>query len=87
MRSKRNKKGNKISKSKYQIRAIQNVLKSFDLREKIVDFLKDDYLLLYDAQCKSKHGSCIKILNPKQMLQRLPIALAHIKAVIDLKTY
>ena len=27
-----------------------------------------------------KHGTEIKILTPKQVLQRLPIALAHIKA-------
>ena len=30
--------------------------------------------------CKSKHGKGLKILTPKQMLQRLPIALAQIKA-------
>ena len=29
----------------------------------------------------------LKILTPKQMLQRLPIELAQVKAVIHLKTY
>ena len=29
---------------------------------------------------ESKQGKGLKILTPKQMLQRLPIALAHIKA-------
>ena len=29
----------------------------------------------------------IKILTPKQMLQRLPIALAQVKVAIHLKTY
>ena len=30
--------------------------------------------------CKSKQGIGLKILSPRQMLQRLPIALAQIKA-------
>ena len=30
--------------------------------------------------CKSKQGTGLKILTPKQILQRLPIALAQIKA-------
>ena len=29
---------------------------------------------------ESKHGKGLKILTPKQMLKRLPIALAQIKA-------
>ena len=29
---------------------------------------------------KSKQGTGLKMLTPKQILQRLPIALAHIKA-------
>ena len=32
------------------------------------------------AKYKSIHGEGLKILTPKQMLQRLPIALAQIKA-------
>ena len=28
---------------------------------------------------KTKHGTGLKILTPKQMLQRLPIALAQVK--------
>ena len=33
-----------------------------------------------EAKYKAKHGEGLKILSPKQMLQRLPIALAQIKA-------
>ena len=33
-----------------------------------------------DAVCKTKQGTGLKILTPKQMLQRLPIALAQVKA-------
>ena len=34
----------------------------------------------YDAKSKATEGTGLKILTPKQMLQRLPIALAQVKA-------
>ena len=33
-----------------------------------------------EAKCKTKYGKGLKILTTKQMLQRLPIALAQVKA-------
>ena len=33
------------------------------------------------ANFKAKHGAWLKILTPKQMLQRLPITLAQVKTV------
>ena len=30
--------------------------------------------------CKTKQGTGLKILTPKQMLQRLPMALAQVKS-------
>ena len=36
--------------------------------------------MVHKAAYDSKHGKRLKILSPKQMLQRLPIALAQIKA-------
>ena len=36
---------------------------------------------------KSKQGTGLKILTPKQILQRLPIALAQIKAGNNQKVY
>ena len=33
-----------------------------------------------EAMHKAKHGTELKILTPKQMLQRLPMALAQVKA-------
>ena len=36
--------------------------------------------MLSEAKCKENYGSGLKILIPKQMLQRLPIALAQVKA-------
>ena len=41
----------------------------------------DDYSrIASEAKYKSKYGEGLKILTPKQMLQRLPIALAQVKA-------
>ena len=34
----------------------------------------------YDAKQNENKGTGLKILTPKQMLQRLPIALAQVKA-------
>ena len=36
--------------------------------------------MLSEAKYKEKYGEGLKILTPKQMLQRLPIALAQVKA-------
>ena len=36
--------------------------------------------MLSEAKYKAKYGEGLKILSPKQMLQRLPISLAQVKA-------
>ena len=36
--------------------------------------------MISEAKTKTTKGTGLKILTPKQMLQRLPIALAQIKA-------
>ena len=36
--------------------------------------------IIYKNKYEAKHGEGLKILIPKQMLQRLPIALAQVKA-------
>ena len=36
--------------------------------------------MLSEAKYKAKYEKGVKILTPKQMLQRLPIALAEVKA-------
>ena len=41
----------------------------------------DDYSsMMSDAKYRATKGTGLKILAPKQMLQRLPIALAQVKA-------
>ena len=62
------KKGNLKSKSKDQIRAIQNVQIFFDLREKIINFFGDYSILISEAKYKAKYGEGMKGLSPKQML-------------------
>ena len=43
--------------------------------------LYDDYsLMASEAKNKAIKGTGLKILTPKQMLQRLPIALTQVKA-------
>ena len=36
--------------------------------------------MILEAKIKATEGKGLKILTPKQMLQRLPVALAQIKA-------
>ena len=53
-------------------------------REEVTNFFKDYIEMLCDASYEAKQnkteGAGLKILTPKQMLQRLPIALAQVKA-------
>ena len=60
-------------------------MKSFTFPEKkLLVFFRDQGKMVLDAAYKSKHnkteGKGLKILTPKQMFQRLPIALAQVKA-------
>ena len=36
--------------------------------------------MVFEDECKAKHGTGLKVLTPKQIFQRLPIALAQVKA-------
>ena len=52
--------------------------------EEVIDFFRDLTEMLSDSNYKAKQnetkGTGPKILTPKQMLQRFPIALAQVKA-------
>ena len=56
----------------------------YDSRQKIIDLLNDNAKIRSEAIYKSKQnkteGTGLKILTPKQMLQRLPIAFTRVKA-------
>ena len=63
---------------------IEKVKNLYNSRQKIIDLLNDNSRIRSESIYKSKQnetkGTGLKILTPKQMLQRLPIALAQIKA-------
>ena len=73
--------GKKTSEQKEAITNLENFYQS---REEVFNFFKDYTKMMIDSKYKAKQdetkGTRLKILTPKQMLQRLPIALAQVKA-------
>ena len=67
-----------------QKEVINNLEKFYNSREEVINFFRDYIEMLSDANYNAKQnetkGTGLKILTPKQMLQRLPIALAQVKA-------
>ena len=58
--------------------------KNFLIQGKEILILFRDYsILVSEAKYKAKHGKGLKILSPKQMLLRVPIALAQVKVVMN----
>ena len=75
----------KIGKKTTEQKEVINNLEKFYLsREEVISFFRDYIEMLsdanYDAKQNETEGTGLKILTPKQMLQRLPIALAQVKA-------
>ena len=54
----------------------------YKARKEAINFYDYYSLMMSEAKTKAKatKGTGLKILTPKQMLQRLPIALAQVKA-------
>ena len=74
--------------SEKQLYTIKNVKNLYDSRQKIIDLLNDNAKTRSEAIYKSKHeAKGLKILTLKQILQRLPIALAQIKAGNNSETF
>ena len=90
IKNKQNEFLNKLSNTKIgkktaeQREVIDNLNKFYKSREEVINFFRDYIEMLSDANYDSKNsetkGKGLKILTPKQMLQRLPIALAQVKA-------
>ena len=63
---------------------IKNYEKFYNSRKQVINFFRDYVEKLSDANYDSKNSETkekgLKILTPKQMFQRLPIALAQVKA-------
>ena len=54
----------------------ENLNMFFEAREKVIKFFDNYATILSKAKYEAKYGKGFKILTPKQMLQRLPIAFA-----------
>ena len=74
------KKGNNKHKSKEQKNTLYNIEILYKTRNEAIKFYDDYSLMMSEAKVKATKGMRLKILSPKQMLQRLPTALAQVKA-------
>ena len=54
--------------------------KKQNVREKVITLLDDNTTIASKAKYEAKYGKGLKKFTPKKMLQRLPIALAQVKA-------
>ena len=76
--------GNPKHKREYQLDTTKNVQSLYDSRQKVIDLFNDNAKIRSEAIYKSKQnettGTGLKILTPRQILQRLPVALAQVKA-------
>ena len=69
-----------------QKETINNLENFYIFREEVINIFREYIEMLSDANYDAKkkknenEGKGIKILTPKQMLQRLPISLAQVKA-------
>ena len=52
----------------------------YKARNEAIKFYDDYSLMMSEAKAEASKGRGLKTLTPKQMLQRLPIALAQVKA-------
>ena len=52
----------------------------FKARNNAIKFIEDYGSMILEVKKLSKQGTGVKISTPKQMLQKLPVALAQIKA-------
>ena len=67
-----------------QEKIINNLERFYVSRQEFINFFRDYTEMFSDANYRAKQnetkGTGLKILTPKQMFQRLPIALAQVKA-------
>ena len=74
------KRGNKKHKS-YELKNTMYKISILNrARNKVIKFFDDYSSMVSEAKLKATKGTGLKILTPKQLLQRLPIALGQVKA-------
>ena len=71
--------GNQKHKSKNQLDTIKKY-NLYNSRDKVIKFYNDYAKIISEAMYKTKQGTALKILTPKQMLQRLLTAIPEVKA-------
>ena len=74
------KKGNKKHRSQEQKNTLYNIEMLYKARKEAIKFYDDYSSMMSEAKYGATKGQGLKILTPKQMIQRLPIALARVKA-------
>ena len=74
-----------LSKDSKEAKA--NIEKLYNARKVAIDFFDEYTSRASEARRQAKKGTGLKILTPKQMLQRLTVALAQIKAEIIQRVY
>ena len=70
------------NKNASQKRTLANINIHYNARNSAIKFIEDYSSMILEAKklAKEQEGTGLKILTPNQMLKRLPIALAQIKA-------
>ena len=72
-----------VKKSLRQKEVISNLEKS---RQEVLHSFKHYTKIVFEAKYKATYGTVLKILTPKQIVQRSPIALAQVKAGNDFES-
>ena len=64
------------------MRTLANINIHYNARDSAIKFIEDYSSMILEAKklAKEQEGTGLKILTPNQMLKRLPIAIAQIKA-------
>ena len=70
------------NKNDNQKRTLANINMFYNARDNAIKFIRDYGGMILEAKklAKEQEGTGLKILTPNQMLKRLPIALAQVKA-------
>ena len=71
------------NKNDNQKRTLANIKVFYNARDNAIQFIQDYGRMILEASHKAleeQFGKGLKILTPNQMLKRLPIALAQVKA-------
>ena len=63
-----------------QKNTLYNIEMLYKARNEAIKFYDDYSSMMSEAKYRATKGKGLKILTPKQMLQRLPISLAQVKA-------